>query len=354
MCDNQCCAYLGNKRCSNQAVGNSNHCDLHRTKATKLYLKYKSLCEKVENIDLDTNDMNYVMDCYNSLNKAYKARQKHRQYAFVPECYDSGHLYQLEKLNKQMEACEKILMSYKEVKNVEDVDDVDDVVKEKQTFKLEIKHQVKDFKRYRREQAAETNQLINHYINENAVILQNRGRLISLIINYVDQLYEEIDVEDEMDYFVKHVTTYTLVNYICRSGYFHPQFKPERCSDITCGCYIPYDAALACSCILHHHSVDTYFNMNNEKSLKKYYEILLLYHSKIIPILNDVMDLYGEHEDRLMFLKVHLVWHHDLKRLVLEPNFDEELPKMSKLFAQSRLKNKFYYQKMQQEYLTGK
>ena len=354
MCDNQCCAYLGNKRCINKVVGSANHCNLHRVKATKLYLKYKSLCEKVENLDLyqpfsnSQDQMNYVMDCYNSLNKAYKARQKHRQYAFVPECYDEGHLHQFVKLNKQMQECEKILSSYKEDKQ----DEVKIKQYKEQNFKIEIKHQIKDFKKYRREQEAEINQLINHYIDENKILLKKRSKLIGLITSYVDDLYDYFD--DDIEYFVKHIITFNLVNYLCRAGYFRPNFKPERCSDITCGCYIPYDAVLACSCVLNNHSVNTYFNLNSENSLGKYYEIILLYKSKILPILNDVMDLYQEHGDSLMFLKVHLLWHYDLGRLVLEPDLHEELPKMSKLFAQSRLKNKFYYQKMQQEYLTGK
>lgn len=357
----QCAAPLNNKRCINTPVGDSNHCSLHRPKATSLYLKYKALCEEAEKYDLNkefsnnTDKVNYIMLYYIKLNNAYNARQKHRIYAFTPECYDNGHLHQFVKLNNQMVECEKILNQFqpniqieedniKEPKNISGIS----IVKQK-----ENNHKIKSFKQNRIKQEADINQLIDHYIHENSVLLKKRSKLMGFITNYIDTLYEEVDPEEEINYFVKHIITYNLVHGLHRSGYFEPIFKPDRCADITCGCYVPYDLVLACSCVLNNHSVNTYFNMISEKSLNKYYELILTQKSKIIPLLEDLMVLHDEHDDRVMFLKVHLVWHHDLKRLVLEPNTYKDIPKMSKIMAQSRLKNKFYQRQIQQEFLTG-
>lgn len=360
-CENQCAAYLGNKRCINETVNSSNHCELHRTKAKKLYLEYKALCDKVENLDLNKqfdkvdDRIEYIMECYKKLNAAYQGRLTHRNYAFVPECYDFGHLRALEKLNNQMTECEKIIESILEEMSDESSYSNSDTDSESDdtNFKLnKINRKILNYKQYRLQQEAETNQLIDHYIDENTVLLQKRVKLMGFIRSYVDNLYDSMD--DEMDYFVRHIVTYNLVFHLYSCDYFSPSFKPTRCSDITCGCYVPYDVTLACACVLNNHSVHTYFQMLSEKSLSKYYELLLLNKNKIVPLMQDLMDLYEEHDDRLMFLKVHLLWHYDKRRLVLEPNTFEDLPKMSTVFAQTRLKNKFYHQKMQQEYLTGK
>ncbi len=357
----QCVAPLNNKRCINTPVGDSNHCSLHRPKAISLYKKYKIACEEAEQYDLnkefsnDQDKVNYIMTYYIKLNNAYNARQKHRTYAFVPECFDTGHLHQFVKLNNQMVECEKILDQFQP----NDVEVNNDCVEKEPKNSITIKQKennrkIKSFKQNRIKQEADINQLIDHYIHENSILLKKRSKLMGFITTCIDTLYEEIDPNEDIEYFVKHIVSYNLVVGLYRWGYFESNFKPDKCSDITCGCYVPYDIKLACACVLNNHSVNTYFNMISEKSLHKYYELVLIHKNKILPLFEDVINLYDEHEDTLMFLKVHLVWHHDLKRLVLEPNTYEDLPKMSKIMAQSRLKDKFYHQKMQQEYLTGK
>jgi hypothetical protein len=118
----KCAAYSKNNiRCNNEVTGNSNHCELHRKKAIKLYFKYKNLCAKCdliyENInnyiideedDID-NQIDEIMNYYLLCNDAFLARKKHRQYAFVSDLHDSGHDYQFTKLNDYLIKCENIL-----------------------------------------------------------------------------------------------------------------------------------------------------------------------------------------------------------------------------------------------------
>jgi hypothetical protein len=366
MCDNQCCAYSGNGRCINNAVGSSNHCQVHRPKATKLYFKYKSLCEIVRELDLNKyyenihDQYDYIMDCYCKLNKAYEARQKHRQYAFVPECYDDGHEYQFTKLNQQMEECEKILESLdlsnndNNDSNNDSSNDSSESCEEEIVVKNNSKKIVHNYKQYRIKKEAEIEALINHYINENKLILRERDKLILLISDYVEKLYETADTEDEMSLFVKNISTYNLTHGLYESGYFNKQFKPDRCNDMLCGCYLDYDAVLGCACVRLNNSIYKYYHMLKEATIIKYYEVILLNKNKLIPLLKDVMELYHKFGEGVIFLKVHLVWSPDLKRLKVEENLYEEPPKMSKVMSQTRLKNKYYQQRIQQEYLTGK
>jgi hypothetical protein len=79
-----CCAVVDTGRC-------------HNPKAVELYLKYKTLCNRldkleVENLDICDN-LKRAIKCYSLLEQAFKASLKHRRYAFVPECYDEGHNY---------------------------------------------------------------------------------------------------------------------------------------------------------------------------------------------------------------------------------------------------------------------
>lgn len=346
MCENQCCAYLGSKRCINTVTTGANHCELHRAKATKLYLRYKELGEEVKkfNIDKPFKDeklrYDYLMNYYCVLNDTYQARIKHRQYAFVPECYDEGHLHQFVKLNSQIQACEKLLieMYESESDSISESESESEEIIKNQVKK--VNRQIKSFKEYRRQQDEETNQLINHYIHENTLLLQKRSKLMKLIRKCVDDLYEDLG---DIDYFVKHICTYHIAGHLNAYGYFN-DFKPETCKDPLCGCFIDYPLTLACSCVVNT-SLSTYFNKVPEPMVMKYYGWLLKFKNRILPLLHDLVILYQHYED-VMFLKVHLVWHPELKRLMLEPDTTKEPPKMTKLFAQTRLKDKYYFNQL--------
>lgn len=114
----QCAAFfLKDTRCGGDVVGDSHHCEYHREKAKRLYLKYKKLDQKYEYLEnnpcvLDDvgSKIDYYIKLYDIYHKAYLAREKHRKYAFVPECYDEGHDYQFTKLNRNMDDCGKTLV----------------------------------------------------------------------------------------------------------------------------------------------------------------------------------------------------------------------------------------------------
>src|SRR5437868_9122502 len=114
--ENQCCAVTDdNKRCLNSAIHGTFHCNIHYTKAIKLYKNYKRVCETAYKLNINQNFDNindriaHITKCYLWLNKAFDARMNHRKYAFAPECYNEGHNFQFEIITKKIKKCEKVL-----------------------------------------------------------------------------------------------------------------------------------------------------------------------------------------------------------------------------------------------------
>lgn len=109
----QCCAVVNtNQRCNNNVLGTSKHCFEHHDMAVKLYLNYKKICNRIEKLHIDRqfsdniDNIKFLLEYYDLLNKAYSARMEHRQYAFVPECYDEGHNIQFQLINNKIQICE--------------------------------------------------------------------------------------------------------------------------------------------------------------------------------------------------------------------------------------------------------
>lgn len=101
------------KRCQNTAILGSKHCYLHNPSAVALYKKYKNICERLSIYDhsaiLQEKNSQRLLKYYNLIHRAYIGRLKHRSVAFVEECYDKGHNYQLEKLQKMLSEVESCL-----------------------------------------------------------------------------------------------------------------------------------------------------------------------------------------------------------------------------------------------------
>src|SRR6266513_685025 len=87
----QCCALLEqHKRCSKTSIGSSDHCQSHRQIAKPLYIQYKKLHDQIDRFRLNTANEYNLMKYYSLLSQTYEARRKHRNMAYVPECYDYG------------------------------------------------------------------------------------------------------------------------------------------------------------------------------------------------------------------------------------------------------------------------
>lgn len=356
-CTNQCCAVMNNTRCINLAVSGSDHCDLHREKAKALYLKYKVLSDQVDKLVIDQKFTNintkidYLMECYILLNQTFKARMKHRMFAFVPECYDEGHDHQFIRLNTLIQECEDKLRQLYILQDIKDEESSDEDYLSEEGVTVTQKYvnttkKAEEYRKFRKQREKESEEWIQKYIKENEVILQRRQHLSHLITLAILKLYEDIDPEDDIHSFVKVVMLFNLSGRLRAIGYFLNTFIPDRCKHPKCSCYIPYDLVLACGCIIHNNTLEKYYNLATEDTLRMFYEILLFNKNKIKPILEDIGYLHNLYGDRLMFLKLHLIWDSSQRRLVIEENNEKPLPKMTKVFATTRLKDKYYQQKL--------
>jgi hypothetical protein len=360
---NQCCAPTSkNTRCSKLTAPGSNHCDYHRPKASSLYFKYKKLSDQIDDYDIyrkfDYIDdrIDHIMKCYVYFNKVFEARTKHRKYSFVPECYDTGHDYQFTRLNNLIEECEKILSELYILKEStsssyeEESYSSDESIEIEEIPAKDFSRKAEEYRRFRRQREAEIEMWINKYIEENRVILDRRTLLYFNITKCIDKLFNN----DDLSLFVKSISLFNMVARLRTIGYFEKTFKPDRCNKPKCGCYIPYDATLGCSCIRYNNTLQKYYNLATEQTLKWFFEILLFNENKLIPLVDDIIDLYYEHGDDVLVLKVHLVWDQIEKRLVLTENHEAPLPKMSAVLATTRLKNKYAYQRLNNLFLNGK
>lgn len=357
---NQCCAVVDNNtRCLNKVTNGSTHCETHREKAIKLYLAYKELSNRVDKLDLtkavgNINErINYLTKCYVLINDTFKARMKHRKYAFVPECYDAGHDHQFTRLQDLTTQCEDMLAklyakisasdsSPKSESSSESSED--DVIEEV------IIEEVKPYKKLRQQREKSEKDLdawIEKYNEDNEEILRRREIMTTHIADWIFDRFDEFETETfAVDSFVQCVVMFNLTNTLYCSGYFLKNFVPNKCAECNCGQYIPYDVTLSCACIYENNTIFRYFSRSSEDTLKLFYEILLFNEAKILPLIADIVKLYVVFHDQIMFLKVHLDWKPAQKRLVLEQNLLPPQKKRSKIAATNRLKNKYYYQEM--------
>ena len=347
---NRCCALdkITGSRCSNNCSGLSDHCENHRPDAVRLYNKYKKLHNQVDKLDLNKkvrgtkNRIEYLMDCYVLLNKTYDARMTHREYAYVPECYDEGHDYQFTKLKKLISQCENMLSSlndsFKEslvvyAKDEEDEEEsfVEPVKNVYCNRKETIRAKIKRFNKHRNE----LEDWIRKYNEENKVILERRFNYISLIVEHVRSLYEE---KDE-NLFLINVSIFNMARKLYSIGYFNGDFKANKCEQCNCGAYIPYDVRLICSCIVNNNTIQKYFNLCTEDVLKFYHEILINNNDKIKPLVNDLKILYKKYEHGLFTIRLWLDWDPTENRLKLVEKYLPPQTKLSKLLAMNRRKN---------------
>lgn len=352
-----CCAFNNSTRCQNPAVNCSKHCDIHRPKANILYNKYKKLSDLVDTLDLNKSFDNvddhieYINQVYILLNKTYTARSKHRNYAFVPECRDVGHDYQFVKLQKLLGECELILAKLYTSKALEasnasnaseDSEDSEDLPPEPiNNTKNNIAQKIREYRQHRKDAEKATDDFIIKYNKDNEEILHRRHILITYIVKFIDELFEPYDPKHRLCIRTKSIIMYNLTRELYTIGYFMKNFKPDRCEDRNCRCYIPYDLKLACHCALNTNTIVAYYNLSSESVLKLFYKTLLINKTKIEPLIPDIMALYDEYNsDDVMFAKVHLVWNIKFKRLMLIRNLNPTPIKPSEILAMNRVKHR--------------
>ena len=370
---NQCCApTFDNKRCSNTVINSSYHCADHYTYTKKLYIKYKQICEIAYNLNISQkiNNIvikhNHLVNCYVWLDRAYKARMKHRKYAFVPECYDEGHNYQFTLLQEKLDLCEQQLMniySYYE-KNTNEYESANRIRKsicnnndngnhngnhndnnndnkEKNKFTIQqTKIKIAERNENRKLIEKGVNDTIEKYIYENAIALEWRNDINKLILRLIQKICNPVIRIDDDNDFVYCVAIHNFVRKLNNIGYFRKEYEPEKCRECVCNNFITYPLTLGCSCVFHHNTVFRYFNLMSVESVKKFYEILLFNEKKIKPFIHDVKFYHTIFGFDMIFMQMELVWDKKKQRLVLQ-QLIEQMEKTSTFFASLRKKKAF-------------
>lgn len=190
----QCVSLLKDKsRCPNNKVGLSYHCDLHRGKAKNLYLKYKKLQKECEDLDLNIETVENIELCYIRYNRLFKAREKHRQYAFSEEYWDEGHNYQFTKLLEKMEQCEIILERLYNLNNKFDNKTIED--EEELVMNIAENRNLKPieyWKQYREKLKIESNLYIEKCIEENRLYTEEHDKLVYYVRkNLLNLFYDD-------------------------------------------------------------------------------------------------------------------------------------------------------------------
>jgi hypothetical protein len=350
----QCFAPSYNGRCRNKCVENSNHCELHHPKSRKLYSKYKKLSNQAKDIDLDKefddiqSNINYIIKCYNLYNKVYEARSKHRKFAIAPNLYDRGHDYQFVDLTNKINKCEEILNKlyheyhYEHYQSSSDCSDDTSssedsiVVYEKKSMTLSEK--IKLNREYRANKEQEINDYVDKYVAENKVNIDRKNLLIHNLLNCILMIFGESKIH------TKIIVIISLVIKLDAIGYFRKNFVPAICKHPGCKCNVQYNLSLGAVYLQDAQCFCQYIESFSEESLKYIFEIFLFYKNKILPFVDDINELYNQHNEEIIYLIGELIWTNNKFHLVETSNnkITQKAKKPSEILAYSRLKNKYY------------
>ena len=361
---NQCCAVSEhNARCLNLITYGGSHCELHRPKATSLYLKHKELSRMSDLLDINkpiddiTQRINHVMKCYSTLDKTFNARLKHRKYAFAPEFYDAGHDYQFTLLKERLDECETILSKlYYESSLKEFSSTLPSVNESENNMVLTIPQKIKKCNKRRQDIEDDIENWINKYIEENREIMDRKYGLINNITIFILRMFDEYDFDNAIENaFPKCVMAYHLVRTLREYGYFSKdqqgnllkEYVPFRCGkDCNCDGYEALDLNLVCGCIRENNTIAKFFNLCSEDGLKIFFGTLLFNKDKILPLIEDIKSLYMFHMGYTMHLKLYLEWNPSQSRLEIVQNFNRKHIPSSSVLAVSRLKKKHQAQQI--------
>lgn len=387
---NQCCANINvsgekeMKRCENEVTTSAYHCVEHYDGARKLYKKYKKICDVAYKMDInksikDIEDQRkYLHKCYGMFNKAYEARKKHREYSFSPECYDRGHNIQFEILSKKMKLCELKLYeiykhyetNYKRNQNEKQRQDEEErTIRDKEKQEELTKNMSILFERSQFKQGEEKyNQIVKYikrpkkkgYIWERKLgsdkeydmwqdeleaniqrgIEEKNKKLIYkdiIVDKLVEKLYGMMEKYFEDELYVYIVMWHTLIR-LYTIGYFDEDHEPTRCNKKECDCYTSHDIPKCCGCEYYCDDLWEYILLQDTETLKKIYELLLLYERKIVIIMKD-LQIYSKLFDiHILALELELNWNEKKNRYEIEQTRHYKFEEKSKMLSRFRYK----------------
>lgn len=227
----QCCAPVSvNKRCPELALGNSDHCPTHRQKAKTLYLRYKSLCIKVDKFKC-SSDAQSLSKYYTLLEEAYEARKTHRLMAYVPECHDYGHNKQFEILRDKISQCERSLKLLNETKISSEEESDTEIYQEVACPEITPNPYtaMKRFKKKRMRDEQEELRLLDQYIEANKEIYEQKRILVNILDELTTKLTNYFCCSDNTELMIIKIAFWNLLRQLYISGFFLQDFKIYRC-----------------------------------------------------------------------------------------------------------------------------
>jgi len=345
----RCCANLNyltgdeSSRCVRGCISGSKHCIEHNPMAVKIYNSYKRTCKSLDKVNKDvvlkSNDCAKITSYYALLHRAYMGRLEHRKYAFVPECYDRGHLYQLKKLNSLMLECEKVLSEmYESDKSVADVmieDEAndsensdsnnynissnintlkDDRLKKEEDVRIKYKSFLDDEKN--------VNSLMQSYIDENTKKKEYKLSIVKLMVkthkNMLLQLVIDSSMLSDTVELVFFTGLFNIIVTLISIGYFDGNYVGTQDK-------ISIDLFTNIFRNTHSRKNTTMFELYGRYDvsvLKNVCEKMILARERFYPIFCDLSTrLQDQNLRQIMDTRYYLVWHDGAKRLVLYADY---------------------------------
>jgi hypothetical protein len=397
--DKKCTAVLTNgTRCNRTVTQGTYHCGLHNDKAMKLRAKYKKIWNKIYNVEIEnTSDISELMKSHAIMRKAFEARSKHRQYAFVPECHDDAHNYQFDLVQNKMNQCEKKLaiLYQKSNRTIVPNDETESSDEENgEVLSRILQNGIvlvvfnspkmmfppnKTFSSKTALQIAPKNQtetrrlskISKNRIHQTRIKLENEAMDRYIRVNKLVELYskkdeiEKMDLADpildnvwdmsngkskyeDKDLLVLATALDTVLFHLGRINYFSPDYYPKKCKYWDCNDYCESFTLTGLYCgihpidsILKHPAllVDLFFDYDKE-DLIKLNDLLSNQKKKIQPILQDLELYYTLHGTQILFSPYSLAFNSVKQRMVLSQTAVEKLEPISKQFARDRIKKK--------------
>lgn len=365
----QCCAPILTGRCPNETVcARSDHCALHRDHAVKLYINYKRICKIAYDLDIDLEIpdtrkyIRYLTGCHEWFAKAYGARLEHRNYAYVPECYDDGHNLQFKIIQDKIDQCRNKLRRIQQMDgdlgnnegtnpehnyegnsqdNSEDNhnnEGTDDIIHQPTEDISKAIYHVNKFKRKQLKDHQEFEKMVQENIKENQKIFRERQNLIDICTKIISA---EIKRNQDYNMFFLEASALNTITTLININYFD-NYRPKRCDKCSCGEYIPELFRLGCPCLAKEdNNIKEYLigSSLTRVELKLICETLLRHIKMIRPIISDLVLHYQVYDTQLLNITISLVWDDNLDRLVLGIDSIPNLEKRSKSMASSRLRH---------------
>src|SRR5579872_5829491 len=357
----RCCAVVnGTERCPNETIGDSRHCINHHDTATRLYLKYKKICNQADKFtpnkqfNSKEEQIKYLMRYYDTLNKAYEARYTHRQYAFVPECSDEGHNLQFDILDQKIKDCEDRLQ------NVFDslplalppipTDPVEAPIETSNPIE-EAKLSIKSYRKKRIDDTDTDNKLMTEYIRRNQLILKRRAKYGKSVVSAIVKHFPVPPMNKKCTH-IFLIMFHNLINELDDEGYYVKDYKPHRCKEPECQKCLSTTLHLGCGCCEKYNTAQLYFAGFTVPICKLIISDIKRNKDKLLPLFNDMLKLHKTLHGGLLTAKLKLGWSEKEKRLVLthDPSCSPEYLRPSQQMARFRQKKWIIMKYMKEEF----